>query len=261
MGTAADWSRISLFPRAAHEHGPTLGTFSVTNLSWTQQRATMHAAPLFGGRRSWVDYSYETTGYGSLELCGQLAYRVTIVHPDDDDARRRHHRLIRSGRSKPAWFRRQPDAGRVHVIDHAELETTRANARGSWLFMAQRIARLCGTDDEVARLAGPAVRQLLWSGREHLGSARIADAIGELQHATETLAVERTRYTAAVDRLVGDQPQVVVPARDVLHDVRRDIETIRFEARVLAEVREEWDVPTGIPSRPSRRGRAGPPAP
>jgi hypothetical protein len=101
MSTAAEWSRISAFPRTADDHGRTIGTFSVTNLSWAQQRATMQATPLFGGRREWPDYAAETTGYGSLELGGPLAYRVTIVAPGDEDALRGHHRLIRTGRPGP----------------------------------------------------------------------------------------------------------------------------------------------------------------
>lgn len=224
MSTAAEWAAIS--PYAPDPHLDARATFSVSNLSWSQQQQAMGQAPVLGGRRQWCDYSFELTGYGSLELCGPLAYRVTLVPPDDGQALRQLHRLVCSGRLQPLWSRRHLDASRVHVIDRAELSRTGVDARGSWLFVAQAVARLCGTDDEIAQIAGPALRGLLWAGREHLGSADLSAAITELRRATEDLAAERARYVAALERRV-----------------RGDIDAVRLEAQVLAEVRREWDTP------------------
>jgi len=196
---------------------------------WAQRREPVRADPLFGTRREWVGYSCETTGYGSVELCGPSAHRVTIVHPADDDVLRLHHRLVRNGRLRPAWYARRPDASRLHVVDRDELVRTRADLRGSWLSAAHAIARSCGEDDEVARMAGPALRQLLWSGRAQLDSPQVTVAFTELRRATDALVAERRRYRAAVDRWVG---------ADI---AQQDVESIRLEARVLAEVRREWD--------------------
>jgi hypothetical protein len=251
MGAAADWSRISPFPRGPEQDAGTTGAFSVTNLSWSQQRATMTGAPLFGGRRQWRDYSFETTGYGSLELCGQLAYRMSIVHPADDDGLRRHHRLVRRGRLTPVGIRRRPGTDRVHVLGRDELVRSGADTRGSWLFTAQRVARLCGTDDELAGFAGPALRQLLWVARDDLGDRAVADAFVDLRRATEALDAELTRHRAAVaSRVRGDlhgEPSIEAG----LHEVRRDIEAIGFEARVLSAVRQEWDDRAGRAPRSS----------
>jgi hypothetical protein len=188
----------------------------------------MRPDPLFGTRREWAGYSFETTGYGSVERCGPSAHRVTIVHPADDDVLRLHHRLVRNGRLRPAWWRRL-DASRVHVIDREELFRTRADLRGSWLSAAHAVARSCGEDDEVARMTGPALRQLLWTGRAQLDSPQVTAAFTELRRAADALVAERRRYRAAVDRWVG---------ADL---VQQDVESIRLEARVLAEVQREWD--------------------
>jgi hypothetical protein len=230
MSAAAEWADISPFPRCAADEGRAVPPGSVTNLSWSQQQQTMTAAPLFGGRRGWLDYSSETTGFGSVELGGPLAHRVTIVHPADDRVLRRHHRLVRSGRLSPAPYRRALDETRLHVVDRAELVRTRADDVDSWLVTAQRVAGLCAGDDEVARVVGPALRQLLWAGRHHLGSEHVAATIAELRTAAQDLATERTRYRAAVDRWVSDR-------------VHEDIEVIRLETRVLAEVRWDWEGP------------------
>jgi hypothetical protein len=197
---------------------------------WAQHREAMTAAPLFGGRRSWLDYSFATTGYGSVERSGPRAYRVTIVRPGDPVALRQHHRLMRSGRLTPGPFRPRLDDSRVHVVDREELSLTRADAHDSWLVTAQHVARLCGADDEVARIAGAALRSLLWSGRVQLGSEPFMAAIDDLRRATEELAVERTAYRAAVDRWVAGEELA-----------RSDIESIEVETRVLAKVRQEWD--------------------
>lgn len=225
MGAAAEWADISPFPRGAGEDAPLIGMWSVTNLSWAQQRAAVSAAPLFGERRQWLGYSAETTGYGSLELCGPLAYRVTIVHPDDSQALRQHHRMVRSGRLRTARYWRRIALDHVHVIERAELCRSRADARGSWLFAAQAVARLCGADDEVAWIAGPALRRLLWAGRAGLGPELTA-TITELRDLTESLAAERRRYLAAVEQSIRD-----------------DLETIQLEIRTLAEVRRDWAEP------------------
>ncbi|MET0929241.1 MAG: hypothetical protein ABWX74_06970 [Aeromicrobium sp.] len=203
------------------------------------------ADPLFGGRRTWPAYTYETTGYGSLELRGARAYRVTIVHPDDRDALRRHHRLVRSGRLNPAPYRRRRiDPAHLRVIDREELSGTRADAVGSWLSTTQRVAHVCGADDEVARLAGPALRQILWVGRDHLGTEHVAAALAELRRATEELAAERRRYCVALDRWVasGRRPQVEtrVDPETGPQLVQGDIESIRLETRVLVAVQREW---------------------
>lgn len=244
MDTAAEWAALSPYPPDPHENVHAIGAISVTNLSWSQQQQTMSHAPLLGGRRQWCGYSFEMTGYGAVELCGPLAYRVTIVHPDDPQALRQLHRLVCSGRLRPPRYRRGPDTSRVHVVDLAELSRTGADVRGSWLFAAQRIARLCGTDDEVAQIAGPALRRLLWIGREHLGSEHLTAAITELRQATEDFAAERTRYVAALEqRIRGDAPSTL-QAEDRLRvlrqAVRSDIASIRLEIQVLAEVQREW---------------------
>lgn len=232
MDTAAEWAAISPYAPDPHENVLTIGALSVTNLSWSQQQQTMSHAPLFGGRRQWCGYSFELTGYGLLELCGPLAYRVTIVHPDDSQALRQLHRLVCSGRLRPAWYRRRPDTSRVHVVDRAELSRTRVDVRDSWLFAAQRIARLCGTDDEVAQIAGPALRRLLWIGTEHPDSDLTA-AITELRRATEDLAAERKKYVAALERRIrGNARRTVLPG---------DVESVWLETQVLAEVRREWE--------------------
>ena len=228
MGAAAGWADISLFPRCADDDGRAIAPWSVTNLSWSQQQRTMTAAPLFGGRRGWLDYSFETTGFGSVELRGPLAQRVTIVHPADDDVLHRHHRLVRTGRLRPPRFRPGLDGARLHVLDRAELVRTRADEPDSWLVPAQRVAGLCATDDEVARIAGPALRRLLWAGRPDLGPATVTAEIAALRRATEDLTAERARYRVAVDRWAS--------LRDGARD---DIESIRFETRVLAEARRE----------------------
>lgn len=228
MSAAAEWADISPFPRCAGGDGRAISAGSVTNLSWGQQQQTMTAAPLFGGRRGWLDYSFETTGFGSVELGGPLAHRVTIVHPADAAVLRQHHCLVRSGRLRPAPYRRRIDESLLHVIDRDELVRTRADDPDSWLVAAQRVAAWCATDDHVADVAGPALRQLLWSGRRRLGSEQLRTTFAELRRATEDLAVERARYDAAVEQHVQQL-------------VRDDIESIRFETRVLGEVRREWE--------------------
>jgi hypothetical protein len=207
--------------------------------------AEASADPLFGGRRTWPAYTYETTGYGSLELRGALAYRVTIVHPDDREALRHHHRLVRSGRLNPSPYRRRRiDPAHLRVIDREELSRTRSDAVGSWLFAAQRVARVCGTDDEVARIAGPVLRQLLWVGRDHLGTEPVTAALAELRRATEDLAAERRRYCAALDRWVTSgrrhQVETQVDPEPGQKLVQGDIESIRLETRVLVAVQQEW---------------------
>jgi hypothetical protein len=152
MSAAADWADISPFPRCAADEARAIATASVTNLSWSQQR------------RGWLDYAFETTGFGSVELGGPLAHRVTIVHPAADRVLRQHHHLVRSGRLRAAPYRRALDETRLHVVDRAELVRTRADDADSWLVTAQRVAGLCAGDDEVARVVGPALRQLLWAG-------------------------------------------------------------------------------------------------
>lgn len=189
-------------------------------------------AALFGGRRTWTDYAFETTGYGSLELRGASVFRLTIVHPGRDDVLRDHHRQVRRGTTGPGWFRRRHEDGLDHVVDRDELVRAHADARGSWLSDVRAVARRCGTDDEVARLAGPALRDLLWSERERLHCTHVAAALAELRDATETFAAERTQHAALVAR----------------RRLAADLTAIRFEASVLAAVRQEWDAP---PRRPS----------
>lgn len=234
MNTAAEWAALSPYAPDPHEDGHAIGTLSVSNLSRSQQQQAMSHAPVLGGRRQWCDYSFELTGYGALELCGPLAYRVTIVHPDDAQALRRLHRLVRSGRLQPLGHRRRLDASRVRVIDRTELSRTGVDAHDSWLFAAQAVARWCGTDDTIAQIAGPALRRLLWTGRDHLGSEHLATVIAELRRATEDLAVERARYVAALERRVRG-----------LAAVPDGVESIRLETRVLAEVRREWEIRSG----------------
>ncbi len=241
MSTAAEWAAISRFRPGSHENVRPIGTTSVTNLTWSQQQAAMSAAPLFGDRRQWDGYSAETTGYGSLELSGPLPHRVTIVHPSDADALRRHHRLVRRGRLRPAWYESRLDSSRLHVLARAELCRSRADDRGSWLFAAQRIASLCAADDDVARLVGPALRQLLWAGREQLGSDQVSAACTELRRAAEALAAERQAYLESVERLTTGSVNDVTDRRFVADVVQDDLETIRLEVRVLAEVQREWD--------------------
>ena len=242
MGAAAEWSDISPFPRCADD-GRTIGAGSVTNLTWSQQQQAMAAAPLFGGRRTWRHYSFETTGYGSLELCGPLAHRVTIVHPGDAETLRRHHRLVRRGRLT-SGSRRRPDDAHLCVLERDELVRTRADDRDAWLFAAQRVAQLCGTDDEVARTAGPALRQLLWSGRTHLAGRDVLTMLVDLRHAAEALAEERRSYLAAVERWITTGQRAAIDAeihrRSAQQLVQDDIESLRLETQVLAEVRREW---------------------
>lgn len=190
---------------------------------WTHRPAPFTADPLFGARRQWLAYSFETTGYGSVERCGSAPHRVTIVHPDDDRALQQHHHLVRRGRLAPALHLRRIDATSVHVIDRDELVRTGADGRGSWLSGTQDIARLCATDNDVSRLVGPALRQLLWFGREHVGSQHVAGALAELRQAAEALAAEREHYIAALVRLVQD-----------------DIRSIRLETETMAQMRREW---------------------
>lgn len=248
MSAAAEWAATSPYAPDPRADVQMIGALSVSNLSWSQQQQAMSQAPVLGGRRQWCDYSFEMTGYGSLELCGPLAYRVTIVHPDDVPALRQLHRLVCTGRLRPAWYRRQMDASHVHVIDRAELCRTRADARGSWLFAAQAVARLCGTDDEIAHIAGSALRRLLWTGRPHLGSEHFTAAATELRRATEELAGERRRYAAALERRLSSGPRSSARApehrRTPPQLVRDDVECIRLEAQVLAEVRREWEGPS-----------------
>lgn len=222
MGAAAEWATTSLYAPDPREDVRTIGTLSVSNLSWSQQQQTMSHAPALGGRRQWCGYSFELTGYGSVELCGPLAYRVTIVHPDDAAALRQLHRIVRSGRLRPAWYQPRPDVSHIHVLDRAELCRTRADARGSWLFAAQAVARLCGTDDEVAQLAGPALRRLLWAGRRGL-VPELTATITELLRVTESFAEERQRYLAAIEQRAAE-----------------DLAAIRLETQVLAAARREW---------------------
>lgn len=246
MSTAAEWATLSPYAPDPHEDVHTIGTLSVSNLSWSQQQQAMSHAPVFGGRRQWCDYSFELTGYGALELCGLLAYRVTIAHPDDVQALRQLHRLVCSGRLRPLRNRRRLDASRVHVIERAELSRTGVDARDSWLFAAQAVARMCGTDDEIAQIAGPALRHLLWAGRDHLGSEHLTAPITELRRATEDLAAERMRYVAALERRIrGDVQSTPQEARmrSLTQEVRRDIESLRLEVQVLAEVQREWEGP------------------
>lgn len=245
MSTAAEWAAVSPYARDPREDVRTIGAFSLTNLSWAQQQQTMSHGPLLGGRRQWCGYSFELTGYGSLELCGPLAYRVILVHPDDVSALRQLHRLVQSGRLRPACYRRRPDASHMYVLDRAELARTRVDARDSWLFAAQDIARLCGTDDEVAQMAGPVLRHLLWSGRDRPGSEHFAAAITELHQATQDLAAERTRYLAALERrFCGDAASASpaeAPPLSAGQLAHADIDSIRLEAQVLAEVQREWE--------------------
>lgn len=194
-----------------------------TAADWSQDTTTPSAPPL-GGRQRWLDYTAETTGYGSFERGGDLVHRVTIVHPDDDAALRWHHALVQSGRLRslvPA--RRRVLEIRTHVLDRAELVRSRADAPGSWLAAAQDVARLCGTDDAVADVAGPALRRLLWDARSHLGSAQAVAALADLQAAAGDLVTERRRFVLAQRSL-------------------RDVEAVRLEAAVYAEVRREWEI-------------------
>lgn len=260
MSTAAEWADISPFPRRAGDDERRIGACSVTNLSWDQQRAAESAAPLFGGRRTWSAYAYETTGYGSLELCGPLAYRVTIVRPDDREVLRRHHRMVRSGRLNHAPYRwRRIDPSRLRVVDREELSRTQADAADSWLVAAQQVARACGADDEVARLAGPALRRLLWIGCDHLGAEHVAASFAELRGATEELAAARRLYRAALDRWVAsgrrDQREARADLESEQQLVHGDIELIRLETRVLGAVRQDWGG-TGIPDDDTRRALA-----
>ncbi len=190
---------------------------------WTHRSAPLTADPLFGARRQWLAYSFETTGYGSVERCGSLPYRVTVVHPGDDHTLLQHHRLVRLGRLAPALHQRRIDASHLHVIDREELVRTRVDGHGSWLSAAQTIAGLCATDGDVARTVGPALRQLLWFSREHVGSGHVASALAELQQAAAALAAERDHYRAAVGRLVQD-----------------DLVSIRLETETMAQMRREW---------------------
>ena len=227
MGAAAEWADISPFPRCAEDDGRTIATGSVTNLTWNQQQQTMAAAPLFGGRRTWRHYSYETTGYGSLELRGPLAYRVTIVHPGDPETLRRHHRLVRSGRLQTALRARRLDGAHLQVMERDALVALCADEPDSWLVTAQHIARWCASDDEVAGTAGQVLHRLLWNGRHQLGTRPMRAALADLRHATEDLVAERARYRVAVDRWIDTTSAV------------RDIDAIRFETRVLADARRE----------------------
>lgn len=250
MDTAAEWAAISPHGPNPGEDRWARGTSLVTNLSWSQQHQTLNAAaPLFGGRRGWLDYTYETTGYGSLELRGPLAYRVTIVQPGDAQTLRRHHRLVRSGHLKPARRWRRCDPCRVHVIERDELCRTRADDRDSWLFAAQGVARLCAGDDEVARLAGASLCRLLWFGREHLSSEHVSAAFAELRRATEALAAERRSYRTAVERraCAGEHHTFGTEARlqSVDQLAQEDLESIRLEVRALSEVQSEWGGASG----------------
>lgn len=234
MSTAAEWARISPYACEPHEDVHSIGALSVTNLSWSQQQQTMSHAPMLGGRRQWRGYAFELTGYGALELCGPLAYRVSIVHPDDAQALRQLHRLVCTGRLQPAWYRRRLPVSHVHILERGELSRTHVDARGSWLFAAQAVARLCGTDDQIAQLAGPALRRLLWTGREQLDSEHLATALNELRLAADELATERRRYGTALDRRVCGDPAT-----------QNAVQSLRLEAQVLAEVRREWEPAPG----------------
>lgn len=229
------------------EDADAVGAPSVSNLTRAQLLEAMgSSAPVFGGRRQWLDYVGETTRFGSVELSGTSAHRVTLVRPGDATALAEHHRLVRTGRLAPTWPRRPLGADRLHVLERDDLRHTRADALDSWLVLAQGVARLCGTDDEVAHLAGGPLHRVLWSGRTRLDAPDVLDALAELHRAAAELAVERTSYRAAVERMVhlgrpasaaGTQPH----AADEL--VRADLESIRLEIRTLAAVRTEWDDP------------------
>jgi hypothetical protein len=214
-----------------------------TAADWAAVSPIDSPAPVFGGRRQWLGYVYETTGFGSLEMSGASAHRVTIVRPGDAQALADHHRMVRAGRLVPTWPRRAPGPDRVHVLEHDELRRTRADAHDSWLVAARGVARLCGTDDEVAHLAGGPLRHVLWSGRHHLASLDVVGALVELRHAADELAVERTAYRAAVERLTRDGRRAPQddPRPGVDELARRDLETIRLEIRALSAVRAEWD--------------------
>ncbi len=207
---------------------------TISNLTRSQRLEAMGSAgPVFGGRRQWLGYVGETTGFGSLELSGCSPRRVSIVRPGDDDALREHHRLVRAGRLAPAWPRRSMGADRVHVVDHDELLLSRADAHDSWLAAAQAVARLCDTDDEVARLVADPLRLVLWSGRRRLGSPILVAELAELQQAAAELATERVAHHAAVERFAG----------------RHDLDAIRLETRALAELRAEWAAVTAPDGR------------
>lgn len=263
MDTAADWAAVSPHALGPDEGMRALASSSITNLSWTQQHQSMSTAgPLFGGRRSWLDYTCETTGYGSLEMAGSLAYRVTIVRPGDTESLRQHHGLVRNGRMKAPWFGRSTDPSSAHVIDHDELVSTRAHARGSWLFSSQDVARLCATDDEVARIAGGSLRRILWDSREHLGSEHITGLLAELRLAAEELAAERTSYRTALTHMVcaGEPGWAGTAARlsSVIQLAQDDLESIRLETRALAGVRTEWDSRASRTRHDVARGRRCP---
>ncbi len=240
MDTAADWAAVSPHaPDVRRTSGP-----SISNLTREQQLTAMGSpAPVFGGRRQWINYVCETTGFGSLEMLGASAHRVTLVRPGDVQALTDHHRLVRAGRLAPGWPRRPLGAHRVHVLDHVELVRTRADAHDSWLVAAQGIARLCGTDDEVAHLAGGPLRHVLWSGRHDLAARFVVSTLVELRHAADELATERTAYRAAVERMTrGGRPTTEDdPQRDVDELARHDLEAIRLEISALSAVRAEWD--------------------
>ena len=141
----------------------------------------------------------------------------------------------------------------MHVIDRDELCRTRADDPGSWLAEAQGIARLCGVDDAVARLAGSSLRRLLWFGREHLDTECVGTALADLGRATESLAAARGSYHAAVERMAfaserwacGTQAQLEV----VDQLAQEDVHSINLEVRALAEVQAEWEGHTSSAGR------------
>lgn len=183
-------------------------------------------APPLGGRREWCDYSYETTGYGSVERSGLSVRRVTLVRPGDRAALRRHHHLVVAGRLHPVRGRKIL-ARSLHVVDGAALR--HAGERSSWLAVAHGVARSCATDDVVAEVAGGTLRRLLWSARHDLSSRDALVALHELAAATDALVAERSRFSMAL--------------------AEHDIADVRLQARALAELRGEWD---------AGRVRAGP---
>lgn len=241
MDSAAEWATLSPHVPRLHPDEPPLDVRSVSNLTRAQRVAAMDsAAPALGGRRQWLGYACETTGYRSVELSGSSARRVTLVRPGDPDALRRHHRQVRAGSLGPGWLRRPLGPDRVHELDLPELHRTRADAPGSWLRLAQAVARVCGTDDEVALLAGGPLRRILWSSRERLDSPHVVHALLELHRAAHELAAERTAYRHALERMVRrDRPDV---RPDTVDDLTlHELEAIRLEARTLSAVRAEWD--------------------
>lgn len=249
MDTAAAWAAASPRATGTPPDDRSVRAVSISNLTRAQQLEAMgSAAPVFGGRRQWLDYVGETTGFGSLEMSRSSAHRVTLIRPGDAEALREHHRLVLAGRLTPSWPRPPLGAHRVHVLDRDELLRTRADAHDSWLVAAQGVARLCATDDQVAALVGGSLRHILWSGREHLAAAHVVLALTELGQAAHELAAERIAHRDAVERMIrrGRRPdetagEVDAEAEAVGELTRREIESIRLEARALSAVRTEWD--------------------